>query len=142
MTIQNSEFKTQDYSVKPKNELKTRSFGFSLQIIKLVSGFPEKRVYWIIADQLLRAATSIGANIVEAKSSSSRKEFVKYFEIALKSANETTYWLLLLREGDLLEKSTCDNLLTEVDQIIRMLVSSLLTLKGKNSRVLGSHSKL
>lgn len=138
MITQNSEFKTQNLNVKPKNELKTRSFEFSLRIIKLVSSFPEKRVYWVIGDQLLRAATSIGANIVEAKSSSSRKEFIKYFEIALKSANETTYWLLLLREGELVEKATCNNLLAEVDELIRMLVSSLLTLKGKNLKISSS----
>lgn len=139
--VQNSEFKTQNYNVKPKNELKTRSFEFSLKMIKLVSSFPEKRVYWVIGDQLLCCATSIGANIVEAKSSSSRKEFIKYFEIALKSANETTYWLLLLREGELIGKDSCNNLLAEVDQIIRMLASSLLTLKGKNPKVFSSHSE-
>lgn len=138
MITQNSEIKTQNYNLKTKNELKNRSFEFSLQIIKLASSFPEKRVYWVIGDQLLRSSTSIGANIVEAKSSSSRKEFIKYFEIALKNANETTYWLLLLREAELIEKAVCNNLLAEVDQIIRMLVSSLLTLKGKNLKISSS----
>mgnify|MGYP003866386553 CR=1 FL=1 len=60
---------------------------------------PNKKVYWVISDQLLRAATSIGANIVEAKASSSKRDFIKFYEIALKSANETKYWLGLLRDA-------------------------------------------
>ncbi len=87
----------------------------------------------MIADQLIRSATSIGANVIKAKLSSSKKDNIKFFEIALKSSNETKYWCLLIREAaqeaDL--KEGADELLKEADEISKILASSILTLKGK-----------
>ena len=85
----------------------------------------------MISDQLLRSATSIGANIVEAKASSSKRDFIKFYEIALKSANETEYWLGLLRDATQADKNKTNQLLVEVEEISKMLGSSLLTLKNK-----------
>jgi len=85
----------------------------------------------VISDQLLRSATSIGANIVEAKASSSKRDFIKFYEIALKSANETEYWLGLLRDATQADKNKTNQLLVEVEEISKMLGSSLLTLKNK-----------
>lgn len=86
----------------------------------------------MIGDQLLRAATSIGANIVEAQAASSRRDFARFYEIALKSANETKYWLCLLRDSAILgDTSEVEELLEEAIEISRILGSSLLTLKGK-----------
>ncbi|OGY38986.1 MAG: hypothetical protein A2391_03115 [Candidatus Brennerbacteria bacterium RIFOXYB1_FULL_41_13] len=81
----------QNLSSKPKSDLKQRCFNFGLRVIGLVDTLPNKRSFWIISDQLLRSATSIGANLVEARASSSRLEFKKFYEISLKSANETVY---------------------------------------------------
>lgn len=131
MITQSSEFKAQNHNSNPKTELKYRCYLFSLNTIKLLEKLPEKRVYWVISDQLLRCATSIGANIVEAKSSSSRKDFIKFYEIALKSANETKYWLGLLRDGTNANKLEIAPLLNEVEEISKMLGSSVLTLKNK-----------
>ena len=114
-----------------KSNTRYRAYQFSLLIIRLVKDFPEKKVYWIIGDQLLRAATSIGANLIEAKSSSSKRDFIKFYEIALKSANETKYWLCLLRDSLLTDKLIVNKLIEENNQISRMIGASLLTLKGK-----------
>lgn len=114
-----------------KSNNKLRAYRFSLQIIAFISTFPDKRIYWVIGDQLLRSSTSIGANIVEAKSSSSRREFIKYYEIALKSANETMYWLCLLRDSGLVSKESVAPVLKEAVELSKMIGSSLLTLKGK-----------
>ena len=92
---------------------------------------PNKRAFWVIGDQLLRAITSIGANIIEAKSSSSRREFIKYYEIALKSANEAKYWLSLIRDSYPELKIKCQKLLDELEEISNMIGSSIITLKGK-----------
>jgi len=121
----------QNHNSKLKTELKYRCYYFSINVINFLKGLPEKRVYWVIADQLLRSATSVGANIVEAKSSSSRRDFIKFFEISLKSANETKYWLGLLRDATDANKEKANKLLTEVEEISKMLGSSLLTLKNK-----------
>ena len=126
-----SNLKTQNYNSNLKTNLKYRAYNFSLIVIKFVSSLPEKRIFWIINNQLLRAATSIGANIIEAQASSSKREFIKYYEIALKSANETKYWLCLLRDGNLVNKEQVEKVLKEAEEISNMLGSSLLTLKGK-----------
>lgn len=131
MLAQNLKFKAQNDSSNLKTNLRYRSYQFSLSVIGFVSGFPNKRIYWIFSDQLLRSATSIGANIIEAKAASSKRDFIKYYEIALKSANETKYWLDLLRDGNLIPKKKVVLLINEVEELCNMLGSSLLTLKGK-----------
>lgn len=131
MTSQNSNVKTQSQNLNVKSNIKFRAYQFSLLIINFVGSFPEKRTYWVIADQLLRSATSIGANIVEAKSSSSKRDFIRYYEIALKSANETKYWLCLLRDSKLIERNSVEKVLNEAIELSNMIGSSLLTMKKK-----------
>ena len=115
-----------------KQELKNRAYTFSVAIIHFIGEETEKRkIYYSLVDQLLRSATSIGANIVEAKSASSRKDFIRYFEISLKSANETKYWLCLFRDAIKSNKEKTEDLIAEADEISKMIASSILTLKGK-----------
>jgi len=123
--------KSKNYNLNLKTNLKYRAYQFSLKAINLINSFPNKRIYWVIGDQLLRAATSIGANIIEAQASSTRKEFINYYAIALKSANETKYWLCLLRDCNLEDKGKISEILKEAEEIGNMLGSSLLTLRGK-----------
>jgi len=121
----------QNYNSEFKSDLIGRCYKFSLLVISLADTFPNKRSAWVIADQLIRSATSIGANLVEAKSSSSRLEFKKFHEIALKSANETKYWLCLLRDSKLVEAKIINQLLDEVTQIANMLAAGVIRLKAK-----------
>jgi len=81
---------------KFKKEFIGRLIKFSLDVIRFSDLNLTK--YYSIKDQLIKCSTSIGANVVEAKSSSSKREYIKFFEIALKSANETKYWLILSKE--------------------------------------------
>lgn len=122
-----------DNSNLKSTNIKVRAYRFSLDTISLVNSLPNQRGYWSIGDQLIRSATSIGANMVEAKASSSRREFIKFYEIALKSANETKYWLCLLRDTLPGNKEIVLGLVDETDEICRMLGSSILTLKKKRS---------
>lgn len=80
--MQNSKF---------KKEFIRRLIHFSIRVLRFSETLRKERILWCIVDQLIRSATSIGANVVEAKSSSSKKDYIHYFEIALKSANETKY---------------------------------------------------
>jgi len=114
-----------------RSDLRIRTYSFSIKMIRFLETLPEKRVYWVISDQLLRSATSIGANIIEAKSASSRRDFIKFYEISLKSANETVYWLGLLKDATKADTRLVNELLNESDEISRMLGASLLTLKKK-----------
>ncbi len=129
-----SNVKSQNHMLNRKTDIKIRAYSFSLKVISFIVDFPNTKIYWVFSDQLLRAGTSIGANIVEAKSSSSKREFIKYYEIALKSANETKYWLCLLRDSPILieiNRPKLEKLLKEVIELSNMIGSALLTLKGK-----------
>ncbi len=112
-------------------EVKYRAFYLSIEIIKFIEGLPIKQSLKIISDQLIRSVTSIGANIVEAKSSSSKREFLNYFQIALKSANETKYWLALLNKVLSNKSKEISIFLKEVNEISKIVGSSILTMKGK-----------
>lgn len=132
MTLnQKSNLKDQKHSSKLRNEFRERCYYFSISVIKLIMDLPEKRVYWTVSDQLIRSATSIGANIVEAKSASSKRDYIKYYEIALKSANETKYWLGLLRDALDVDKDKVNILLKETVELSKILAASLLTMKDK-----------
>lgn len=122
----------QNLNSKFKSDIRQRCFKFSLAIIDLLDSLPNKRSAWVIADQLIRAATSIGANLIEARASSSRLEFKKFYEIALKSANETIYWLELLRDSKLAHVDRINALLDEVTQISNMLGAGVIKLKRKS----------
>jgi four helix bundle protein len=121
----------QNFNSKFKTDLKKRCFQFSLDVIALSDKLPNKRSAWVISDQLIRAATSVGANLIEAKASSSRLEFKRFYEIALKSANETQYWLELLRESKLIGPVETKALLTEIIEISNMLGAGVIKLKAK-----------
>lgn len=121
----------QSYKNSPKIEVKYRAFYLSLNTIKFLENLNHKTSSRIIFDQLIRSVTSIGANIVEAKASSSKKEFVNYFHIALKSSNETKYWLALLREIYPDKKDEITDFVKEAEEIGKIIGSSILTMKGK-----------
>ncbi|OGK58950.1 hypothetical protein A3I56_01280 [Candidatus Roizmanbacteria bacterium RIFCSPLOWO2_02_FULL_43_10] len=112
-----------------KRQLISRAFTFARNVIKLVDDFPSKRAAWVIADQLLRSATSIGANIMEAQAASSRKDFINFLNHALKSANETKFWLALAKDIAPRKREEIEKLLKEVDELARILGSSVKSLK-------------
>lgn len=115
-----------------KKKLIIRAFTLARIIIKLVDKFPSKRSAWVISDQLLRAATSIGANIIEAQAASSRKDFINFLNHALKSGNETKFWLALAKDLDANLINEISELLRETDELVKILGSSIATMKGKN----------
>jgi len=121
----------QKLNEKLKSDLKARAFAFGLNVISLCEELPSKKSVWIISDQLLRSSMSIGANIVEAKSASSRLDFKRYHEIALKSANETLYWLSILKMSKLAKPESVDPFIQEATELSRMLGKSVLSLKSR-----------
>lgn len=115
-----------------KNILIKRSYKFSLGIMRLIDNLPRK--HWsceIVGKQVIRSATSVGANIVEAQASSSKRDFTNFLNHSLKSANETKYWLGLLRDNNYLDKNKVNVLLSECTELANLLGSSILKLKGK-----------
>ncbi len=115
--------------VKFKKEFKERVYRLSLRLIEFIDRLPKGRASRIIGDQLLRSGTSVGANYVEAQAAASRKDFINYFTYSLKSANESKFWLALLRDSGKADREEADGLLGEVNEISKILASSIVTLK-------------
>lgn len=112
-----------------KPDIKYRCYNFSLEIIRFTSELKINWQYRSVIDQLFRSATSGGANVVEGKSGSSKKDLIRFYQIALKSANETKYWLCLLRDGLGADKERTDQLLKEADEISKIISASIISLK-------------
>ncbi len=109
-----------------ENVVKQKSYNFALQIIKLCARLKQQK-HFEISSQLLRAGTSIGANVEEALAGRSRKDFFAKMSIASKEARETNYWLRLLRDGEILNKQHSQNLIDESEELIKILTSIVKT---------------
>ena len=121
----------QNQKSKLKTELKHRAYQYSIKMIEFIDRLPPDTSTSVITKQLLRSATSIGANIVEAKGASSKRDFTNFFSHSLKSANESLYWLGLLRDAKKMNNPQLEYLLGETKELANILGSSILTLKGK-----------
>ena len=112
-----------------------RSFEFAVRIVRLCR-FLEKqdRVSRTLANQLLRAGTSIGANIEEAQAGQSKADFTAKMSIARKEAREALYWLKLLNAAEIIEAEKLNDITGEADELVRILTSIVKTAQlGKNS---------
>lgn len=121
----------QNEKQKFKEVFVRRLIDFSLTCLAFCRKVRGDRMFHSVADQLFRSSTSIGANVVEAKGSASRKDYARFFEIALKSAHETKYWLIICKEGKTEFADEASKLLDEADQISKIIGSSLITLRGQ-----------
>ncbi len=113
---------------KPYN-IRHRCFFFSKEILFFVKNCKYEKVYSSLFDQLVRSATSIGANVVEGKAGSSKKDWNKYLVIALKSANETKYWLCLIRDTQEVSREKVNELIKEADELSKIIASIIINAK-------------
>lgn len=114
-----------------KNELLSRLLKFSVSIIRLTTKLPRNAAGFAIANQVIRSATSIGANCQEAQDAISSKDFLHSINISLKEAKETRYWLLVIKEANLIPARIVEVELAESNQIVAILISSVKSLKKK-----------
>ena len=112
------------------NSISEKSFSFSVRIVKLGRFLEKEKKEFVIARQLVKAGTSIGANIAEARHAQSRPDFLSKMNIALKEAAETDYWLRLLRATDYLSEKQFKSIYVECDEIERILASIVKTVKN------------
>ena len=118
-------------TVMSKSILRDTSREFAKDIVLLCRKMKEARKESVIANQILRSGTSIGANIHEAQYAHGPKDFALKFEIALKECHETEYWLDLIFETESITKEEYDNLRHKCGTIRARLISSLNTIKSK-----------
>lgn len=106
-----------------------KTLKFSAQIIKLQQYLTKQKKETIISKQIIRSATSIGANINEANYGSSKADFIAKMHIALKECAETEYWLRLLKEAEYITDEIFDSLINDCLAIKKMLIATLNTTK-------------
>ena len=109
--------------------LDEKSRRFAVRIIRVYQYLRATNREFVLSRQLLRAGTSIGANLAEAKYAISRSDFLAKQYIALKEASETLYWLDLLYQTDYLTEKQYKSLYTDADELRRLLTASTKTLK-------------
>jgi four helix bundle protein len=112
-------------------EIKARSFEFALRVVKLCQHLDTlKGSAWTLSRQLLRAGTSVGANLQEAQAAHSRADFICKAEIALKEARESLYWLRLIVAAELVPPRRVASLEQEADELTRILAAIVVSAKS------------
>lgn len=111
------------------NDIRVRTKKFAVRIIKLTQELKKYNVDYPLTRQILRSGTSVGANVREAKASSTKKELIRFYEIALRSANETDYWMDVIEEGYELNNGLMKNDKNELIEISKVLGSIIINLK-------------
>jgi len=117
--------------MKPDNIIRDKSYHFALRMIKLYRYLVEEKNEYLLSKQVLRCGTSIGANVEEAIGGQSEKDFLSKMSIAYKEARETNYWLRLLRDSNYLPPPLAESLLSDGDEIIRILGSIQKTIRTR-----------
>ena len=114
----------------PESILRSKSYDFALRTVNLSRYLVDNKGEYVLSKQVLRSGTSIGANVEEASQAQSRRDFLHKLSIALKEATETNYWLRLLRDSKTLEKKIADSMISDCEQIQKILSASIRTVKG------------
>jgi four helix bundle protein len=111
--------------------LKTKSYKFAILIVKLSQTLVSDKKEYVLSKQLLRSGTAIGALIREAEFAQSKADFIHKLSISLKEANETLYWLDLLKDTNYMDKENYQIHYELNKELVAMLVSSIKTVKSK-----------
>ncbi len=115
--------------MRKENILKEKSFSFALRIVKLYKYLTGEKKEFVLAKQIVRSGTAIGALIRESENASTKKDFIYKLTIALKEADETIYWLELLFQSHYLDLNVYKSLREDCDELIKILVASVKTSK-------------
>ena len=116
-----------------KSLIQEKTYAFALSIIELYRSLIRKNEY-VMSKQLLKAGTSVGANVEEALAGQSRPDFLSKMSIASKEARESNYWLRLLGDSGIIEREHLENPLAESKEIVCMLTSIVKTTAGTTER--------
>lgn len=109
--------------------LTEKSIDFAIRMAKCYQYLMNDRQEFIMSKQMFRSGTSIGANVHEGIQAQSKADFVNKYSIALKEASETSYWLVVLHRSQFLDDNLYMSLKQDIDELIRLLVSSIKTIK-------------
>ena len=116
--------------MKNDNVVQVKSYEFAVKIVKLYKHLCEDKKEYTLSKQLLRSATSVGANIEEAIGGQSRKDFYAKLTISYKEARETKYWLRLLTDTNYLTEKKSKPLLEDAEELLRIIGSIQKTIRN------------
>ena len=118
--------------MQPITDLKIRTKTFALNIIKLVKSMPEDRIGRVLGNQILRSGTSVAANYRSACKARSKADFISKITIVEEEADETTFWLELIMESDILNNNFTKSLHKEANELTAIFSSAGKTAKENN----------
>jgi four helix bundle protein len=113
-------------------ELRARTRGFALRVVKLVQALPKTPVADVLGKQVLRSATSVGANYRAACRAQTKPVFVTKMSIVVEESDETIYWPELIRDAELVKPEQLSDLMDEAEQILKIMVTARQTARHNN----------
>ena len=119
--------------MKADNIIQQKTFAFAIRIVNVYKHLKAEKKEFVLSKQLLRSGTSIGANIEESIGGQSNKDFLSKISIAYKEARETVYWRKLLQATDYLSPQEAESLLTDAEEICKIIGKIQLTIKNRIS---------
>ena len=126
--MQNAKFNQNNLN---QNIIVQKSFALAVRIVKLYKFLIQEKKEYVLAKQILRSGTSIGANVREAVAAYSKADFTAKMSIAQKEASETEYWIQLLFETGYLTKSAYQSLFQDINEVNKILAKILITAQNK-----------
>lgn len=117
------------------SDLRQRTFDFAMRIIRLAEALPKTDVGRTIGRQLLRSGTAVGANYRAAKRARSTAEFIAKLGIVEEECDETIYWMELLIALGTLKKTRIDDLVTEANELLAMIIASIKTARRNRAKI-------
>ena len=116
--------------MKKDNVIQMKSYDFAVKTILLCKEIMSKEKEYVLSKQLLRSATSIGANVEEAIGGQSRRDFFSKLTIAYKEARETHYWIRLLKDTKYILRERADEMISDVEEILKIIGSIQKTIRN------------
>jgi len=116
--------------MKSDNAVQIKSYDFALRIIKVYKYLSQEKKEFVLSKQLLRSGTSIGANIEESIGGQSKADFFAKITIAYKETRESKYWIRLLRDSEYLTMEQSEDLLKDVEELLKIIGSIQKTVRN------------
>lgn len=118
--------------MKKDNIVQTKSYSFAIRIVEVYKYLNSEKKEFVLSKQLLRSGTSIGANVEEAISGQSRKDFFAKLTIAYKEARESHYWIRLLKDTNFLTVEQYNSLIGDVEELLKIIGSIQKTIRNSD----------
>jgi four helix bundle protein len=117
-----------------ENVIKNKSYMFALRVIKAYKYLSQEQREFVLSKQMLRSGTAIGALVREAEQAQSKPDFINKLNIALKEANETEYWLMLLKDSEYIDEKGFESIHKDCAEVIKLLITIVKTSKDNHGR--------